>query len=232
MNVLKLIKLHYNYLFSKKNLIIIIISFTLLQLINIYCWLSNVNLAASPEQIIDITWETIFTFEKILLVNSSIFLMGSFFIQENDDYYVLFVSQNTSKYRFVISKVATLTIFILFYNLISFVIFILFGYIFNRYFVFKAIYLISFIVILLLSLIYGFLSIIIVKLFSSSLSVIITLFISLMSDLFIDINILNLIIPSYTLGFSKFALIVSFIEKVFVLFLYSILCIILNLRKK
>ena len=232
MKIGQLMKLHYVYLFSKKNMIAILICLIIGLAISLYSWLDNVSLALPSEQIIELSWQTIFTFDKLILHTIAVFIMGNFCLPENDQYYCLFIFQKVSRNKFFIVKMFVLMMVIVVFATILFISFVISGYLLNHYFVMQFFYVKAFVYCLLSSLVFGFFTIFLVKLFPTVMSIIISMIIFLASDMFADTIIIGTIFPTITTEYLKNTSPISLILLIILLLFYLFIAIVVNYSKK
>ena len=232
MSLWQLMKLHYVYLFSKKNIIAIIICLVIALGFNLYSWLENDSLALPSIQVIELSWQTIFTFDKLIIHTIAIFIMGNFCLLENDQYYCLFIFRKVTKNRFFIVKMLVLTLMVIATILILFLLFVMSGYLLNHHFILKIMYVKGFLYCLLSALTFGFFTIILVKIFPTVMSIIIGLIAFLASDLFEENVLMSTIFPVVTIDSLKNTSAISFVLSIIVLFFYLFIAIIANFTKK
>lgn len=232
MTIWQLLKLHYVYLFSKKNIIAILICIVIAVGINLYSWLDNASLALPSEQIIEFSWQSIFTFDKMIMHIVTIFIMGNFCLPENDQYYCLFIFKKISRDKFFIMKMVVLMVIIVFLTIILFGAFIISGYTLNHYFVMNISYFKAYLYCLIASLSYGFFTIILVKLFPTVMSIIIAIIIFLASDLFDGNGTAISLFPVITIDFLQKSSLISLVLMIIMMVFYFFIAIIANYAKK
>ena len=229
MKIWQLMKLHYVYLFSRKNIIAIIVCFLIALGISLYSWLDNATLALPSEQVIELSWQSIFTFDKLIIHIVAIFIMGNFCLPENDQYYCLFIFRNTSRNKFFLIKMLVLTMIIVLFVGLLILTFMISGYTLNHYFVMSWSYLKAFIYCLVASLSFGYLTVCLVKLFPTVMSIIISVIAFLASDVMEgEVTIL----PIVTSEFLKNSTVISFILMIIVMVFYFFIAIMVNFAKK
>lgn len=156
-----MIKLHFNYLLTKVNILIFsIMLFIVLisNIIGINLFDSNVEEFINRENIIVNYKNMYFLICKLLNILFSCYLFGYSFYYNNDNYCVLIDSFRKNRFPYLISKVITLSMIVVFYNVVLYLFYLFIGVVGNKYFVFQIDVFSFFIKILFISLIYGFVS--------------------------------------------------------------------------
>ncbi len=199
MSIKKLFKLHYYCLFNKVNTWIITISILLILFLDIYCWISTGSTNASHEMIIALSWESIFTFNKIIIVIFTIFLIGNFCLPENDNYKVIFVVGDVDIKKFYFVKYLMLNIILMIYVFITFLGFLIISMLFNKSFLIEKSYVIAYFSIYLMSLIYGYFVAILIKIVPSIFNIIVVFIIYILVDYIDNTYLLNTFFPTISL---------------------------------
>ncbi len=193
LKMLKLMKLHRNYLFNKVN-IVIILSF-------LFITLSLCLIVANPlensytswfnREARQINYEYAFMFFiKIMMVFVSCFLFIMFYNKSNDNYYLLFASYFKKDY-FYITKLITICSFIFLLLISLFLIYISVGTFFTNWFFIKSNLIKSFICIYYSSLVYGVFSLVLSRIWDSLYVLIIPISFFFLCELTQDIVMLK-----------------------------------------
>lgn len=210
MKIADLMKIHFIYLFSKKNLLILTLFILIIFISNTFIIYNAKMIAGSTIEIIDATWEMVFTFNKLLLILLASYMMNNFCLPLNDEYRVLFLIDLDRKEKYFISKILVLIFVITILTLIIFVLFIISFLILNLDFKIEVSYLKGYILIYFQMLVYGLLSSNFAILTRSTLSSILSFIIYLIVDFFHrEISILNTFFPlilyeNYEIFFGKY----------------------------
>lgn len=156
-----MIKLHFYYLFSKVNILImsiILILISIIYIVNINIF-DNYILEFINKKEILINYQNIYIMiTKLLNILFSCYLFGYAFYYTNDNYCVLFDHFRNNRLPFLLSKILVLTIISILYNIIIYLLYLLIGIIGNRYFNFEYISLNIFLQSIFICLIYGYIS--------------------------------------------------------------------------
>lgn len=216
MSFKKLILLHFRYCFSKRNLLLIVLSFIIVQIITIFTYLTNKNLNMIDSLKLDLTWQNVFALIKIIYGVIGIFLFGNFCLNENDEYRYLLINK-TTKTKYYLAKIIMLDLLIIIILLFNLFCFSIFGIIFNSSFVFNLHYLLSYFYLYLIIVIYANLGVVFIRLSGSIMAIIITLVLYFVSSMEFDLKILKIFLPS--LEFDKISLInISMVILTFILY--------------
>lgn len=195
MSLFRLIQLHFNYCLNKRNIIIISVSFILIQAMTIFFFILYRDLNVTEASKMDIIWQNIISLEKLIFGFIIIFLLGNFCLAENDEYQYLLISK-TTKIRFYLSKIITLNVIAFIYFLINYLSFIFISFLINADFILKIEYLIVYLYLYLISVYYGTITMIVIRFVNSILPIIITIILFISSNLWSNTFILSFILPS------------------------------------
>lgn len=212
MSLVKLLKIHFIYLFSKRNILLLSIFTIIISFVNGFVIFRSKSLTGNPLQIVLITWETVFTFNKLLLVLIGSYLMNNFCLPHNDEYRILFLIDVKRKEIYFIAKILVLLLVLTVLSLLIFLIFILSFLIINLDFKIELTYFKGFLLIYLQLITYGLISSILAILVKSTLSSILSFIIYLIIDLMnYEVSILNTFFPlilfeKYEIFFGKYLL--------------------------
>lgn len=229
---LKLLKIHFIYLFSKRNILILCLFTFVISLVNIIIITKSQTIAESSIVIIQNTWETVFTFNKLLLILLSTFLMNNFCLPMNDEYRVLFMVDLERKEIYFLTKILVLILVITSVCFVVFLIFILFFLILNIDFKLDFSIIKGLLLIYFQLLVYGLLSSNFAIIINSTLSSILSFIIYLIMDLFNQENsILNTFFP--LIVFDKYEIFFeNYLLNLLVISIFYIIIYILILRGK
>ena len=227
MLIKRLLLIHWNYLFNKRNIYVLSISFLLLQIISIYYFLSYQNSNLNNELRINVIFQNIVNIDKLIFGTLIIFIMGNSNIKVNDEYQVLFIDGKISRQLFYLTKYLSLFLFIIGLMIINFILLIIIGILIDHHFYFKIDYLLVFINLLFICLIYGYISSITSTISNSLFSIIIIIILFNIADFWSNKDILSLFLPSlnpinYYIDYSN----------MIVAILYQLLVIVLNIEYK
>ena len=227
--MIKYLKINFIYFFSKKNIICLSLCLIFTVGMNIFITMSNLNLNISSFEQQNYTWETIYSFSKIINIILSCFLMNNFIISINDNYKVLFIINLKKRNIYYISKIITLLITIFSFVFLSFFIYVLVNLLCNKNYSLKIEYIKGFLSILFISFVFGIISLIITKILDNSICVVIPIVIYICSEFFeIRGKIINTFFPNYSLDVIEKAFMFSathyFVLSAFYIILF--LCII------
>ena len=219
MSIYKLFKIHYSYLFSRINIIIIVICFILIQIINIVTWNQNLNSDYNDLQIIENVISTTFTFYELILVFFSILMVGNFCLLEKDGYKILYVYNDVSYTKFYLTKLLSIDLFLLIFLVLACILFGLISMIFLESFIFSFNYIIIFVYLYLLGIIYGHFTVITMKFLNSSLTIFISFIMFLLTDFFPDNKLIStffptfdiILLPTYNLKYLLNLLLITFL---------------------
>ena len=212
MSFCRLMKIHFLYLFSKKNIIILSSFAFIIVISNILIIRNSMNMAGDVNTIVSITWETAFSFDKLLLILMSSYVMSNFCLPSNDEYRVLFLIDLKNKEKYYLSKIYVLILVITLLTTLIFLLFIMSFLLINEDFKIKTTFLKGFILIYLQLLVYGLLSSIFAIILRSALSSILSFIIYLIIDYFnYEVFILNTFFPlilfeKYEIFFGNYSL--------------------------
>ena len=227
----KLLKIHTYYLFSTRNVTVIFLAFILIQVINIVFWIENTTLLVSEIERINLAWESIYTFEKLIIGLFSIFIIGNFCLPDNENYSVLFIINDYKRPIFYLFKIITISIFLLAFTLLALLFYLLIALSMNKSFVISQIYIDGFIGIVINSLIYGYITIILVHLVPTFFTIIISFILFLTSDYFVENILISTFFPSVNsqIIFSNNPILL--IKLILILIFYLIISIIISRGK-
>ena len=227
----KLFLIHSYYLFSKRNVVVFVASFLLIQLFCVVILFENRELSINEIDRIDIIWQSIFTFEKIIIGLLSIFLIGNFCLPESNDYSIIFIISEYKKTEFYIMKILTISFFLLAYTLLSLLFFFILFLLVDSYFMVEQKYIYSFILIYIVSTIYGFLTIIFINILPTFFTIFLSFILFLSSDLFVENKWLSTFFPSLIGKSNELESINLIIKLIIVLLFYFIILIIISRGK-
>ena len=194
---INLFKIHSYYLLSKKNIIVLMLSILFIQIINIVLWSNNDIVNINETEKITIVWQSIFTFEKIVIGLFSVFMVGNFCLPENENYKVLFIINDYNKTEFYLFKIITISFFLLAFTLLNLLFYLLIGLLINNQFIIKIEYVYVFLIIYLLSLVYGYLTIIFINIIPTFITIFFSFVIYLSSEFLIKNDLVSTFFPTF-----------------------------------
>ena len=186
--MVKLIKCHIFYLFTKTNLKIftITILFILIYLIfNVY----SLNNSYINQKSLEFYYSS-FQIIKIIMLFNFIFIFGYSFLRYNDNYRIIIINKNNNRIKYFMSKIIAISIILLSIYIIIFTLYLMIT-LFTFYNIEK-IMLISFIDLLICCLYYGFISILLILIFDNLYMIFLIYIISLFN---INNSILLFVLP-------------------------------------
>lgn len=229
--MIKLIKIHTYYLFSTRNVTVMLLAFILIQVINIVSWIENSTLLLSENEKISLAWETIYSFDKLIIGLFSIFIIGNFCLPDNENYSVLFIINDYKRPIFYLFKIITISIFLLAFTLLALLFYLLIALSINKTFIIKQIYIDGFIGIAINSLIYSYITIVLVNLIPTFFTIIISFILFLTSDYLIENILFSTFFPSVNSQIIFFSNPIFLIKLVLILIFYLIISVIISRGK-
>lgn len=194
----KFIKVHFVYFLSKKNIISILLCLLITVITMTSVILSNMKLALNFTEQLDYSWETIYSFNKIITVILTCFLMNNFIVSVNDNYKVLFLINTKKHMTYYLSKVFTVLISIISFVFLSFLLYLIINLICNKYFVLTLEYVRGYLMILFISIVFGLISLVISRIMDNTICVIIPILVYICCEFFeISGKIINTFFPNY-----------------------------------
>lgn len=199
-----MIKLHYHYLLSKINLIIISILVLIIFLtfnISINIFDNHINEFINKEYI-NVNYHNIYILiNKLCTVLFSCYLFGYSFYYNNDNYAVLITSFRKNRLPYLYTKILTLSLIVIIFNAIIYILYLLIGIIGNRYFTFQTYILNIFIQSILINLIYGYLASILIMFIKSYFVILIPYLLFIVSEILGDyqslfVDLYHLLLPT------------------------------------
>lgn len=190
-----LIKFHFFYLFNKQTIIILIIALLLCS-ISFYGNIVSSKFLLVEEEI-NIYFSTSVAISKIIISFIVIFLYTTSMTKDND-FYIYYLT-NTNRKNYILTKLLTLHIinFVIFSTI--FLLFLLIGFIANKYFYFQITFIENFINIYLISIINGLYGMLLMQTFNNIFVIYIPFLFVIISEN-INESIFSLIIPSDYFG--------------------------------
>ena len=195
MSLTKLVSLHLNYCFNKRNLLILILSFLLMQIMVLFFFLSYENVNLSDLDKMDLVWNNTISLQKIILGFIVIFIFGNFCLEENDEYQYLVISKTTKK-KYYLTKFTSMIIIVVVFFFLNFFSFLTISLLFNSEFTFNIVYFLTYFYLLLVVITYAHLTMVLIRLFNSILIVIFILIIYISSSTWINVPFLTFLLPS------------------------------------
>lgn len=229
--MIKLIKIHTYYLFSTRNVTVMLLAFILIQVINIVSWIENSTLLLCENEKISLAWETIYSFDKLIIGLFSIFIIGNFCLPDNENYSVLFIINDYKRPIFYLFKIITISIFLLAFTLLALLFYLLIALSINKTFIIKQIYIDGFIGIAINSLIYSYITIILVNLIPTFFTIIISFILFLTSDYLIENILFSTFFPSVNSQIIFFSNPIFLIKLILILIFYLIISVIISRGK-
>lgn len=222
-----MIKLHYHYLLTKINVLIISIMFVLVIITNLFSiniFESGINKFIEKENIIINYKNGYILICKLCNVLFSCYLVGYSFYYNNDNYCVLISNYRKTRFPYFITKVFTLVMVIVIFNSLLYICYLFIGIIGNKNFVFQYDVFCFFIKSVLISLIYGFLSGLFIMLLKSYFVILISYILFIVSEVLVDNS--SGVVEVYKILFPTAYNSVSFIVLILVLLIYFLLLLI------
>lgn len=200
----KLFKLHLVYFLSKRNIISIVGCLLITILTTSSVVMSNMTLNLNLVDQQSYSWESIYSFNKIISVILACFLMNNFIISANDNYKVLFVINMKNHSIYYLSKIFTVLLSIVSFVFLSFITYLLINLLLNKNFILTLEYIKGYVVILLISIVFSLISLVISKIMDNTICVIIPILIYICCEFFeIKGIILNTFFPNYVVDVIK-----------------------------
>jgi len=197
-----MIKLHFHYLLTKVNLLIISILILIIVLvfnISINIFDSSINEFINKEYLISNYQNTYILICKLCCVLFSCYLFGYSFFYNNDNYAVLIASFRKNRLPYFYSKILSLSLIIFMFNSLIYILYLLIGVLGNNYFYFQIDMFNIYIQTLLICLVYGYLVGSVIMFVKSYFVILIPYILFIVSEILIDYN--NLFIDLYQLMF-------------------------------
>lgn len=234
---MKLIKLHYKYLFSKFNIltitiIILIITGGFLLIINPFSKKQVLEIALSQQ----IYFQDAFLLLKLALTILFSLIISNSFLLKNDNYNTLYLSYEPNRLKYFTLKVVSLKSVCLLIGLFVLVLYHLIGYTFTSWFTFSFNQSYAFIIIIIISLIYGSFASILSLWWDNVFCIIIPFLLLLIGDIISDgkSNIIQkyyLLFPNIILDDNDFYLGYGIIHLIFLVIIYFFISLIIYLLK-
>lgn len=197
-----LIKCHLNYLISKTTIIVTAIVLLIIMIGSISSIFAlESNLGYNDNNYI--YFNNVFIISKILIIIYSIFLFGYSNLTKTDQYAVVLIASGISRIKIIVSKIIAICLIVLIVCYFAYFQYILIGFINFREFLFKSVYLNSFIVLYLLACFFGLFSLQLIQKFDNIYTIIIPFALMNLSemsgdDVSIVFKIIYFVIPYYT----------------------------------
>lgn len=198
--MIRFLKINFVYFFSKKNVCTLLICILIMILVDLYVIVSNQKLFLNVIEIQKYTLESLYSFNKIIIVILSCFLFNNFILSINDNYKVLFIINCRNIWVYYLSKIITVLIVLFVFVFFSFTIYIVISVISNINFIITLQCVKGYFFVFLLSIVYGMISLICTKLLDNTFSIMIPILIYICSEFFeFYDSIVNTFFPNFTL---------------------------------
>ena len=226
---MKIFKINLIYFFSKRNVITLGVCLLINLFVTLFVVLSNQKLSFSITMQQLTTWETMFSFNKMLIVLLGCFLMNTFTISIFDNYKVLFIINLKNHRIYYISKILTVIFVIFCFVFLSFLFYLTINLFSSKNFILKIEYIKGFLMIFVIALSYSFISLLVTKLIDNTICVIIPSMLYMFSEFFeVDSMIFNTFFLSITINNLQNEFVYTIFHSLILLIFYLIifLCLI------
>lgn len=228
--MIRFLKINFVYFLSRKNICSLFICIMIMLLIDLYVIISNQTLSLNAIEIQNYSWETLYSFNKIITVILGCFLFNNFILSINDNYKVLFIINSDNVKFYYLSKVITVLIVLFIFVFFSFAIYTIINISCNTRFVMTIQCVKGYLFVFLLSVVYGLISLICTKILDNTYSIMIPIVIYICCEFFeFNDSIVNTFFPNFTLTMLENDFFLSLIHCIIVSFFYLVtFCLIQN----